>query len=206
MSSFPGHWAVIMARGDSRRMGFPKGLARLNDRGPNLVTRILCLYQGLGIKTLLVVRAEDEAAYRAQTPVKPDLWCAGPGGRDTAATMKLALETCQDLPVQWFWAHPVDLPLVNPETLNHLVEASEAAAGPIRPWCQGRPGHPVLFPAGPLQAALSLGENGHSMSELWSQAQLKALVPAMDRLDVADTAVVTDFDRPDQLDTVKDST
>lgn len=204
MSSFPGHMAVIMARGDSRRMGFPKGLARLNEQGPNLVTRILTLYEGLGIKTLLVVRAEDEAAYRAENTVKPHLWCAAPGGQDTAATMKLALEICKDKPVDWFWAHPVDLPLVCPETLEHLVVAGETSGRPIRPWCEGRPGHPVLFPVGALQVALGQGVTRDSMIELWQKAQLKALVPAMERLDVEDPGVVTDFDRPDQLNTAKD--
>jgi molybdenum cofactor cytidylyltransferase len=204
MNHFVKQLAVIMARGESRRMGQSKGLCRLGNQDDPFVLQIAKTYSQCGLPVLLIVRPEDEADYsKVLAGVSVEI-LAAPGGGDTAQTMSLALDwaRARGLAPHWFWAHPVDMPLVSEKTINDLWTAASAApANAWRPAYEGTPGHPVLMPGNLLSRLLEKDPAGKSMSEIWKAAVARALVSPMQLLKVDDDGVITDYDTPDQLKT-----
>ncbi len=202
MTTVLNHLAVIMARGESQRMGQPKGLCRLHPEDECFLIKVVRLYNQFGIPILLVVRPEDEADYlEVLSGEKVDVLVAR-GGGETALTMKLAVDLARDqgLNPKVFWAHPVDMPQILPQTLEELMEA--AAKGSLKAWRplhDNNPGHPVLIPASLLSKVLSAESLNVSMSRAWKNASAKDSVPSIKMLMVADSGVITDFDTPDQL-------
>jgi CTP:molybdopterin cytidylyltransferase MocA len=196
------HLAVIMARGESLRMGRPKGLCRLVGEKEPFVVGIFRQYQSLGIPVLLVLNSEHESAYRQCLEADEIFFHPAPGGDDTAQTMAIALawaeknmEDCACL-----WAHPVDLPLVQRETLSALWSTFDKAPDlGLRPYHQDNPGHPVLLPA--VLLARVLGQDHHSgtMAQVWRSAIARGTAGPIRALKVNDPGVINDFDHPDQL-------
>lgn len=191
---------LVLARGDSRRMGQPKGLCRLDPTGPTLLEAVVALY---GDRPVTVVTRPDlEAAYRAVLGRRPDTrWLALPPGDDTARTVLAAWAAVRDAdrPTH-VWLHPVDLPLLAAGTLAALDEGSRRdPAAAIRPEHGGTPGHPVVVPAALLDWAvdrndlLAAGSMRVALTA-WAQAGGR-LIP----LPVIDPGCVTDFDDPAAL-------
>ncbi len=193
---------VIMARGDSRRMGRPKGLCRLDQTGAPLITRVHRLYSDMGIPILLVTRSADQEAYDAIVKNDSIKILSAPGGGDTALTMKLALDWSKvhGINPDYFWAHPVDLPLVRPQTINALLAA--ASPEPLTAWrpvCNHIPGHPVLVPGVLLPRILEAESADAAMSQVLKEAETQGIISPLQWLEVDDTGIFTDFDSPAQL-------
>ncbi len=146
--------AVILARGASRRMGFPKGLYRPDGGGPTLLERVAGLYRALGWPVALVTHPAGERAYR---PVAGDLveaWVVTAPGGDTAASC-LAAAAALGTAGRRFWFHPVDLPAVREATVRRLLAAATRDPGAVWvPRCGAARGHPVAVP-GHLLAPLA---------------------------------------------------
>ena len=84
-------WAVIMARGQSRRLGFPKGAATLGPGGKPLLTLVEELYRQLDFCRLVVTVPELEDNYGALLAGGPGLMMVTwPEGGDTALTLRAA--------------------------------------------------------------------------------------------------------------------
>ena len=194
-SRMPDHWALIMARGQSRRMGVPKGLVSLVEGGPPLLTLVDDLYRQLGWPRLVVTLDDLVAPYEAVLPRDGHRhWLGAETGGETARTIQLGfLFLAHRLQEEDFlWIHPVDLPLVQPETLVHLRDTlEETAAQGIRPRFKEQPGHPVV-----LQVALlrQLFGNLETPVDGTMKEQLHHLPLAM--CPVIDQGVIMDFDDP----------
>ena len=210
MTSDPGHAsrsdrAVIMARGLSVRMGRPKGLLKFSPGGPAFVRIIADLYLHRETPVDVLALAEFSEALQKELPrsgecrVLPEA-----SGGDTALTMLMYWRSCKTagIPCSHFWAHPVDLPLVAPGTLDLLAENSRRNPTRIlRPVRAGIPGHPVILPydvlaeldrrvsfhKGPMRDFLS---HGVSMGWLESPMEVEVEDPGIDR----------DFDEPGDID------
>lgn len=199
--------AVVMARGASTRMGKPKGLCRINEQGDAFVTRVARLYNEAGIPVLLIVRPEDFAEYeKAPTGPMTELFAA-PGGGDTALTMKLAMDwvSSRGFSPELYWAHPVDLPLVQPQTITALGEAAANDGDSAwRPFYGNTPGHPVLIPAQLLANLLKADPADATMSGIWKKAMARGIVKAMRPLAVDDPGTTMDFDTPEHLQSMNE--
>ncbi len=208
------HLAVIMARGESRRMGAPKGLCRLSSAHQPFALQICQQYLQLGFAVLIVVHGDDEAEYvRCLRGVPVSILAAKSGG-DTAQTMKLSLDWSarQPMEVTCFWAHPIDMPLVQVQTLKLLksVFVNDSPGGlrpvfveqsncPDQPGPAKRPGHPVLFQSGELEKVL-VGKFEHlTMAQAWKVAMSQGVVDVVQEYSTNDPGVVTDFDTPEQI-------
>ncbi len=202
MSLLKQHLVVIMARGESRRMGAPKGLCRLSSGDLPFVAQVSRLYLDLGFPVLLVVRPEDESSYReCLAGIEVEILSA-PGGGDTAQTMRLALDwaTSRKLCEVCFWAHPVDLPLVRPHTISQLLAAfNQEDSKAMRPWFDATPGHPVLFPGRVLAQVLAVGCAPLTMAATWEIAVSQGVARPVIKIPTDDPGIVDDFDRPEQL-------
>lgn len=189
--------AIILARGESRRMGRPKGLVRGRDNVP-FVRTIAGLYRGLA-KVLVVARQEEEEAYR-RALAGLDRWRVvgrGPGG-ETARTLLIARRAAPG--AVRYWAHPVDLPLVGRGTLEALADTADRnPQAVIRPFHAGRPGHPVVIPAGVLDML--------AVDPQWAERPFRDFLTAGRRqgapevlaMPVDDEGTVKDFDAPGDL-------
>ena len=193
-------WAVVLARGASRRMGRPKGLCCVDGDRISMVERIAVLYAELGWPLALVTTPDLKPAYAEVLPTAAvSRWILAPPGGGTAATVAAALAVLKK-EASHLWLHPVDLPGVAVATLVALQELSCAVARTVLvPEYAGTPGHPVVIPAGPLgdlvdpQAAGSMRECLRAVcGSAPGQVSLRT-VP------VADPGTIHDYDSPSDL-------
>lgn len=203
---------VVLARGRSARMGRSKGLVCLPDDARPLLVRVLDLYRTFGMAGLVV--ALDAAAADYGNLVRRDrdveIWPAA-GGAGTARTVAIAWAAV-GTSHSHLWAHPVDLPLVRPGTLELLRRSSAAQpARVVRPVYRGRPGHPVVLPCTVLAALdATLREAGGlfavpgDMKDLLRAEPLTACGADLETVAVDDPGVVQDFDDPGTLETRAD--
>ncbi len=135
--------AVVLAAGASRRMGFPKALARIGST--TFLGRILRTYQAAGIPAWVVVGPDcgelqslPELAFSATiVNPRPEL---GPLSSFRLALRELTLASGVIL-------HPVDHPLVGTHAIESLtLWHRRAPACILVPSHHGLKGHPTLFP------------------------------------------------------------
>jgi len=145
---------VVLAAGDSSRMGYPKALLPL---GPDtFLIRILKTINKLRLPETLVVLGTHEPAIRplllscrVTVLINPD-----PAGGQISS-MKLAAQSlgpeCLGCLV---W--PVDQPLVSASLVRRLIRLFRSSAAPLAmPQVQGRAGHPAIFGRALIEELLS---------------------------------------------------
>ncbi len=195
-------FVVIMARGQSLRMGRPKGLVRLAALdGGMMVQAVMDLYSSGQMRGVVLTTEGLVAAYEAVLPRESGFTVVGvAAGGETAQTLWYAARSAPEQTTH-LWMHPVDLPLVAPETVVLLRRLSaERPAVVVRPMHEGVPGHPVIVPVSGMPAleAIGLGAEGSAASAMAAAVSLGRLdEPAL--LPVADQGVVMDFDCPADL-------
>jgi molybdenum cofactor cytidylyltransferase len=146
---------VILAAGDSSRMGYPKALLPLGD--DTFLTRILktlapielpaaCLVLGMHdslVRSLLI-------NYNVRVLTNPD------PGRGPVSSIRLALENL-DPGCRGCLIWPVDQPLVSAELVRDLIRLFENCTAPlVLPSCGGKAGHPAIFGRGMMDELLAL--------------------------------------------------
>ncbi len=189
--------AVILARGESRRMGRPKGLVRGRDNVP-FVRTIAGLYRGLDEVLVIAAQGEEDAYRRALSGFDRCRVVEGGPGGETARTLLIARRATPG--AARYWAHPVDLPLVKCGTLEVLAAAADGnLRAVIRPFHAGRPGHPVVIPAGVLDMlAADPRWEERPFRDFLAAARLEG-APEVVAMPVDDEGTVRDFDRPGDL-------
>jgi len=173
---------IILAAGESRRMGEPKAL--LSYRGETFLDRLIGLFEPV-CATVTVVLGHDPGRIRrgvrrsASWVVNAD-W---PAGQITSLQAGLrALDPCEGVLFTL-----VDHPAVEPETLAGLL----AAPGVLRiPRYRGRRGHPVYASAALIPEFLAVPPNGSAKQVIESHA------PEIHYLDLEDPGVIRDIDDP----------
>ncbi|PIV80429.1 hypothetical protein COW53_09775 [bacterium CG17_big_fil_post_rev_8_21_14_2_50_64_8] len=193
---------VILARGDSRRMGTPKGLLSLTEGGPPFAALIAELYRSWA-DVVLVARHRDVEHYVVALADMPEVEILGgdPGG-ETALTLWTGWNHSRCGPqATHIWAHPVDMPLVGAKTVSALAAASRRRSeAVVRPTRNEEPGHPVVLPAtllGELAAHDPWLQRPFREFLAWRSSQPCA--PEFLALPDTDAGTVQDFDRPGDL-------
>ena len=141
--------AVVLAGGDSTRMGSPKALLPAPDGQP-FVVRIVRAFTAAGVSTPIVVTGSAHEA------IAEALGVAFPGAAmavrnpDPSRGQLSSLWTGMDVVVQEETAALlvtlVDVPMLSAATISVVVEAWRHSRAPIvRPAVGPRHGHPVLF-------------------------------------------------------------
>lgn len=189
---------VVLAAGESRRLGACKALVDLGGRTP--LERLLAAGSGLE-GTPLVVTGSDHAAIAAaaggsaQVVFNPR-WSEG---RSTGVLMAARLRPGLDLCVA-----PVDVPLVPRSVFEALAQNWEKSGSPslgwLAPWTgdagSERFGHPVVVGAG-LAMLLERLPPGAPLSHLrrFCAPRLGTRVP--------DAEILDDLDLPDDLERLR---
>ena len=188
---------IVLAAGESRRLGTCKALAALGEE-PGATPLALLLAAGApvaGGPPLVVTGADDEAIRRAVLEGGEEAeiaWnAAWREGRAGSLALAAALRPGRDLLLA-----PVDVPLVAADTFRALVEAWSAAGRPAAGWLEprhgGRSGHPVVL-GRDLAARLRGWPPERSLRLLRERAAPRLA------LAVEDPAVLDDLDRPEDL-------
>ena len=139
--------ALVLAAGQSRRMGFPKALLPI--AGHTFVEHIVSALARSRVTATYVVlgcdaeRIQAEVDLRpAQVVLNPD-WPAG-----QLSTLQAGLRACGQERYDAALMALVDHPFVEPALVDALVDAFGTSRRPVVvPVHDGRRGHPVLFAA-----------------------------------------------------------
>jgi len=141
---------VILAAGDSTRMGSPKALLLTPD-GRTFVAAIVETFIAAGIADIVVVTGRDhdrivEALASARLPVPPRIARNPNASRGQLSSLLTGMDASVTSNTQAVVVTLVDVPLLAPETVRLVVSEWQRARAPIvRPAIGDRHGHPVIF-------------------------------------------------------------
>ncbi len=181
--------AIILAAGLSARMGRFKPLMELGDQ--TVTERVISVFGSTGIGDICVVighRASEMRDMLVSCGVRIE------ENRDYQSGMYSSVVTgVKSLPsdCRAFLIHPVDIPLIRPQTVSRVLSAYHETSGKIfYPTFDGRRGHPPLVDAALKQTILDGNGKGGLRALLARHNTLAVDVPVMDE------AILFDFDTP----------
>ena len=135
---------VVLAAGQSSRMGSPKPLLTVG--GISFLKRIVNLHKGLGLEVCVVLGEHREAIQRSVDLSGVSVVINRQPELGQLSSIQLGVAHAEGRNA--IIVHPVDHPLVSPETLEALLAAHAKAPDRIlTPECNGKTGHPTLFPS-----------------------------------------------------------
>jgi molybdenum cofactor cytidylyltransferase len=175
---------LILAAGESRRMGSPKAL--LEYRGETFLDRLIGLFTPRCSSVIVVLGAGAEEirpriSRASDIAINPDYRLG------QTRSMQCGLRAARDAGSILFTL--VDHPAVQPETLDLLVHGQP---GPLLrvPRFQGRRGHPVWFSGALVPEFLALPTDGAARDVV------RAHAAETEFLDVDDAGILADIDDP----------
>jgi CTP:molybdopterin cytidylyltransferase MocA len=181
--------ALILAAGESSRMGRPKPLLPLGD--DSVLARLVQAYQRAGVRDILVVNGHwaAEVAEEADRLGVPAILNADYRRGMFSSIQAGAAALAED--IRGFFMHPVDVALVRPATIRLLADVFFS----YNPWIlyprhKGRRGHPPLLSR--MLAPEILAHDGDG----GLRAVLNRRPDRARDLDVDDPAVLWDMDTP----------
>jgi molybdenum cofactor cytidylyltransferase len=141
--------AIVLAAGDSTRMGSPKALLLTSDGHP-FITSIVGAFAAAGIADVVVVTGRDHDAVVAAlrdhpAPLHPRFARNPDPSRGQLSSLWAGMDVIP-ASAEAVLMTLVDVPLIGPGTIRAVIAAWEQTRAPIvRPAIGERHGHPVLF-------------------------------------------------------------
>jgi CTP:molybdopterin cytidylyltransferase MocA len=141
---------IILAAGDSSRMGRPKALLSMGSSRESFLDRIVAVLREGGVEDVVVVLGRDADAIRAAAAGEspPVRFVDNTRYAEGQLSSLLAGLRAVDRPgVRAALVTLVDLPLLTSDTVRSILTAYRHAGGAaiVRPTKEGRHGHPVIF-------------------------------------------------------------
>lgn len=183
--------AIILAAGESRRMGYPKALLRY--RGSTFLEGILEASAAAGLDPLVVVLGPDWSKVLSSINLRRTITEVRNLQPETGqlGSIQRGVEAIINHPVDAGLIWPVDQPHVSVRTVEQLIGAFRAGgAAIVVPSCSGRRGHPVVFGRVTFQELLT------APADVGARAVVRAHAGHVREVPVADTAVLEDIDTP----------
>jgi molybdenum cofactor cytidylyltransferase len=169
--------AVILAAGESRRMGTPK--AMLPYRGKTFIEHLLEITRHTRITARRIVLGAHLDQISAKLPgeaasivVNPD-WRQGQLSSIQAAIHSIAADESAGIILC-----PVDHPLFSPKLIAQLIDAFDSTGQlVVLPVYHGRRGHPVIFAASLYPELLAASPAIGAREVVWAHAEQLHEVP-----------------------------
>jgi molybdenum cofactor cytidylyltransferase len=185
---------VVLAAGQSSRMGRPKALLPCPPDGLTFVATIVRTCRKAGVSEVLVVgRPDDDALEREVRGLRPRVgYVVNPDpGRGQLSSLVAGVDEAEARGAAAVLAMPVDIPLVRTDTFARVVDTFASTRAPIvRAAHRDRHGHPVIFAAEVFDALRSADP------ARGAKAVLEANASAIVNVPVDDPAVLLDVDAP----------
>ena len=137
--------AVVLAAGEGRRMGGPKALARLGDTTFVSAAASRLARAGVAHRIVVVGADAERVVATAELPAGVTVVTNTRYGEGMLTSVWAGLDAAQALAAEAVLIHPVDNPLVAPETVDAVVAALASGARIAVPSHAGRRGHPAGF-------------------------------------------------------------
>lgn len=194
--------AIILAAGDSTRMGRPKALLTDPDGRP-FVARLVRTFAASGCPRIIIVTGRDHAAVAGalavdHPPVNPVVVNNPAPWRGQLSSLWIGLDAANAPDLEAALVTLVDVPMVSPSTVRQVIDAwRESRAPVVRPAIGDRHGHPVLFDRTVFDELRQapLGEGAKAVVQ--AQADRVVNVP------VEDEGCLVDVDTPDDYEAMK---
>jgi len=184
---------IVLAAGESTRMGIPKALLEY-EVGCTFLRRLISLFQTAGCEVLTVVGKDAQAIRNAHPEaalIHNPRWKDG-----QLSSARAGIRSAVEAGAHLVLVHPVDAPAVKGETVEALLSefappgepatTAERAAVPVY---EGKSGHPLVL-------SRSAAEKVLQMDVPHLEAALEAL--PVRRIDVADPGVVLSVNTPQE--------
>jgi len=160
--------AIILAAGESRRMGRPKAL--LACQGTTFLGHLLRVtaQPSIGIRRVVLGAAADEiqraAALAPEIVVINNEWQKG-----QLSSLQAGLRSLPEGATDGILVCPVDHPLISAQLVVQLIKAFRAQGRPIvMPTWQGHRGHPVIFAANLYPELLAAPDDVGARAVVWA--------------------------------------
>jgi molybdenum cofactor cytidylyltransferase len=176
--------AVILAAGESRRMGFPKALLPYHGRTflEHLVeiTRHPQIGARIGARRVVIGAHQEEIGRRV--PLPSDEWVVNPRWRNgQLSSIRAAIDSLSGVETDGMLLILVDHPLVTARVVETMLEAFERLPGSIViPTWQERRGHPVIFPARLFADLQGASDEVGARAVVWAHAEEVVEVPTQE--------------------------
>jgi molybdenum cofactor cytidylyltransferase len=193
--------AIILAAGDSTRMGRPKALLPDPDGRP-FVARLVRTFVAAGIQNVIVVTGTlhaqiADALAADDLPATPQLVNNPQPALGQVSSLWMGLDAAARPGVEGVLMTLVDIPLVRPSTVRQVIDAWTQNRAPIvRPAVGDRHGHPVLFDRSVFDALR------HAPVTEGARAVVHANADRLVNVQVDDEGCLLDVDTPADYDAV----
>lgn len=139
--------AIVLAAGAGRRIGGAKALLRI--QGESFLARVAARLARPGVESVVAVLGHDTARIRAEAGVPQGVVVVdNPRHAEGMLTsIWRGLDEATALGADALLVHPVDHPLVDPDTVDRVIGALTAGAQIAVPSYAARRGHPGGFAA-----------------------------------------------------------
>ena len=186
---------ILLAAGESRRMGYPKPLLRIGDE--TFLAHTAAIMLEVVERLIIVLGAYSERIRPAVPRDSRIVVVENPHyERGQLSSLKAGLSAASPAASAAI-VHLADHPLVKPATFEALVAEYRRSGKPITiTRCLGRRGHPVIFARALFDELLSAPE------DQGARVVVNADPSRVVYVDVDDAGVTTDLDTPTDLERV----
>jgi molybdenum cofactor cytidylyltransferase len=169
--------AVILAAGESRRMGEPK--ATVPYQGLTFVEHLLAATRHPRVGLTRVVLGAHAEEIRGRLKVDPAAIVVNPDWpKGQLSSLQAAIRSLPSQITEGLLLCPVDHPLVSLHLIEILIEAFDASGkSVVLPIFQGRRGHPMIFRSDLYEELLAASPEVGARQIVWAHADDLQEVP-----------------------------
>lgn len=196
--------AIILAAGESRRMGSPK--ARLPYPEPDgsestFLEHLLKVFSSSAADPVVVVLGHEAEELARGFDFGAARVAVNPHYRDgMLSSIQTGLRALGDDPVSGALVCPVDHPDIDPSVVDTLITRYRETRSPIvLPVHDGRRGHPVLFSSDVFPELLAAPQTVGARQVVWDHQR------DLLEVEVSDAGVTVDVDTPSDYRAFRDS-